>query len=350
MDNARMVSEKLLSSRELELVKEICAKYGVNVQSVVKIRSVYKVKYDDNKSICLKRMKSGKKKVIRGNKLIEALNNNGFYNTVKYFRTINGNLYVKYKKFIFYATEWIEGRECNFDNLEEACGCVKLLAEFHKTTNKLGKKHFNVYNNLKNWPNIFKENLSELERFKNVINKKVLKSEFDIVYLKNMDRFLDRALMAINILSTSSYYKISKKANHNKTICHDSFYYQNVIEKNGEYYLIDFDSIMIDLQINDLGKLIRRLMYKGTYKWEFEKAKKLIEAYIDVNPLSKEELEVMLSLIIFPHKFWKLGKKKYYKRKNWSEIKYMHKLKKLIKYNDFQHEFVKKYFEYLNEL
>lgn len=345
-----MVSPKVLSNRELEVVKEVCAKYGVNAQSIVKIRSVYKVKYDKNKSICLKRMKHGKKTVIRGNRLVEALNSNGFYNTEKYFRTLNGNLYIKYKKFIFYATEWIEGSECNFDDLEEACSCVKLLAEFHISTNKFGKKNFNIYNNLKNWPDIFKDDLRELEKFKNVINKKILKSEFDITYLKNVDKFLDRGLMAMNILSTSSYYKISKKASHNKTICHDSFYYQNIIKKNGVYYLIDLDSIIIDLQINDLGKLIRRLMYKGAYKWDFEKAKKLIEAYTEINPLSKEELEVMLSLIIFPHKFWKLGKKRYCKHKNWSEKKYMHKLNKLIKYSDIQHVFVEKYFEYLNKI
>lgn len=49
-------------------------------------------------------------------------------------------------------------------------------------------------------------------------------------------------------------------------------------------------------------------MTKKSYQWDFEKTKRIIEAYNSENKLTKEDLEVMLSLVIFPHKFWKLGK------------------------------------------
>ena len=96
--------------------------------------------------------------------------------------------------------------------------------------------------------------------------------------------------------------------------------------------MTDLDSITIDIHLNDLGNLIRRLMSKRSYKWDFNKAKILIEAYSSINKLDKNELEVMLALIIFPYKFWKLGKKRYIKHKDWDESKYMYKLTRLIRY------------------
>ena len=75
------------------------------------------------------------------------------------------------------------------------------------------------------------------------------------------------------MLNTSQYYKLSKIANDKKIICNNSFYYHNIIKKEEEYFIVDFDSIMIDLQIIDLGKLIRRLMFKKAYGWNFYFAK-----------------------------------------------------------------------------
>lgn len=57
----------------------------------------------------------------------------------------------------------------------------------------------------------------------------------------------------------------------------------------------------------------------------------------------------MLSLVIFPHKFWKLGKKRYIKHKRWPETKYMKKLNKIIKYDDMQREFLENYIKYLEQ-
>jgi Ser/Thr protein kinase RdoA (MazF antagonist) len=99
----------------------------------------------------------------------------------------------------------------------------------------------------------------------------------------------------------------------------------------------------------DLGKFIRRLMTKSDFQWNFSKARYIIEAYHTQNPLSAEELEVMLALIIFPHKFWKLGRKRYIKQKNWSENKYMHKLEKVIKYSDLEQNFIDDYQNFIDE-
>jgi len=332
----------------MHILIEVMHRYNLELVSAEKVRSAYKI-ITNSGNFCLKRMKHGRNKVKNGCILTEELRLNKFINTAQYFRTKDGAFSVSYKKNIFYLTEWLEGVESNLTNIDEAVNCTKLLAQFHNSSNKIDHSKINVPNNLKNWPKIFLSNLNDLEKFKKIIINKRIKNEFDLLFLENIDNFYNRGMAAINMLNKSEYYKFSKVASEKKIICHNSFYYQNIIKRNGEYFIIDLDSIMIDLQISDLGKFIRRLMFKKTYGWNFAFAKALIDAYNSTNKLSKEDLEIMLALIIFPHKFWKLGKKRYIKQKNWSETKYLHKLNKITSHNENQEKFFYDYLNFLEE-
>ena len=332
----------------MQILISVMRKYNLELVSAEKVRSAYKI-ITNNGKFCLKRMKHGGNKIKNGCILTEELLLNKFTNTAKYFRTKDGAYSVKSKKNVFYLTEWLEGAECDLTNIDEAINCTKLLAQFHTVSNKIDHNKIDIPNNLKNWPKIFASNLNDLEKFKRIINSKKIKNEFDVLFIENIDNFYNRGMAAINMLNKSQYYKSSKMANEKKVICHNSFYYQNIIKKDGEYFIIDLDSIMIDLQISDLGKLIRRLMFKKAYGWNFNFAKALIEAYNSTNKLSKEDLEIMLALIIFPHKFWKLGKKRYMKQKNWSETKYLHKLNRITSFNETQEQFFHDYLIYLEE-
>ena len=337
-----------VTNREMQILITVINKYNLRIISAEKIRSAYKI-ITNNGKFYLKRMKHGRNKVKNGCILSEELQLNKFSNTAKYFRTNEGAYFVRYNKSIFYLTEWIEGIECDLSNIDEAANCAKLLAQFHNMSNKIDHRKLHIQKNLKNWPRIFSSNLNNLEKFKRIIIGKRIKNDFDVLFLENIDSFYNRGLSAINILSKSQYYNLSKIANDEKLICHNSFYYQNIIKKEGEYFIIDFDSIIIDLQISDLGKLIRRLMFKKSYGWDFYFAKTLIEAYNSVNILCKEDLEIMVALIIFPQKFWKLGQRRFIDQKKWSESKYLHKLNKIISYNEIQEKFFADYLIYLEE-
>ncbi len=337
-----------ISVKEEKMLNRVLKNYNFKVISLSKARSAYKVTTETG-AVCLKKMKHGAHKAKNGYILVEELSKHGFKNTAAYIKTKKDNYFVKYKSFIFYASQWIDGKECNFKNLDEVLSCIKLLAEFHLASEKINVGDLKINNNLKNWHKIFNSNLYDLERFKKIIDNKKIKNDFDFLYYNCIDDYYSRGIFSLNILNNSEYYNLSKTANENRTLCHDSFYYQNIIKKDNSLYLIDLDSIIIDLHINDLGKFIRRLMFKKEYSWCFDIALKLINAYSSLCPLSKSELEVMLALIIFPHKFWKLGKKRYLKNKNWREAKYTHKLNNIVKFNDLQQNFLENYTDYLKD-
>ncbi len=335
-----------ITNKEIQILIVVMRKYNIELVSAEKIRGVYKV-IGNKGNFCLKRMKNGRNKVKNTCILTEQLLLNKFTNTAKYFRTKDGDSYVSYKKNIFYLTEWLEGMECDLTNIDEAVNCAKLLAHFHSISNKIDRSRINVQNNSRDLPKIFASNLNDLQKFKRVITTKRIKNEFDVIFMENIDKFYNRGISAIDMLNKSQYYKSLKVANDKKIICHNSFYYQNILKNNEKYFIVDFDSIAIDLQISDLGKLIRRLMFKRSYGWDFNLAKSLIEAYSSVNRLSKEDIEIMFALIIFPHKFWKLGKKRYIKQKKWSETRYLHKLNKITSYNETQENFFQDYLSFL---
>lgn len=340
--------EDVLKDKEIKMIEKVIRQYGFQIVDIKKARSAYKIETDKG-VFCLKRMKHGKIKVQNGCYLIESLRKNNFYNTAQYIKTLDNKLFVKSKGFIFYVTEWLQGEECNMNEIDEVINCVKLLANFHSACKNIDTSKMYIQSNIKNWIVFYTKCLKNIEGFKNAIHKKRITYEFDAEYEKLIDKYYERGLFSIKLLNESSYLKLTRD-DSSKTICHDSFYYQNIIKKDNKYYIVDLDSIVIDLRINDLGKLIRRLMTKKEYKWDFDKTKLIIEAYNSINKLSKEELEIMLALIVFPHKFWKVGNKRYIKHKNWPENKYMRKLNKIILNNEYEDKFIQNYLLYLKKL
>lgn len=335
-----------ISIKEKNILNDVMSYYDYRVINFYKCRSAYKVETDCG-FLCLKRMRRGAQKVANGYYLVQQLHNINFTNVANYILTKNGDYYVKKKQYIFYLTQWLSGEECTINSIEEVVRCTELLAQFHTAVKKIDISPLKIDSNLKNWPHIFSSNLADLEKFKYIIEKKIIKHDFDKAFLSYIDSFYQRGLTALNFLNRSKYYSISRSARNKHTICHDSFYYQNILKDGDKYYIIDLDSIIIDLQVNDLGKFIRRLMYRKEFSWDFEVARQIIEAYRKINEVSYHELEIMLALIVFPHKFWKLGKKRYFKNKHWSEQKYIHKLDKIIMFNEAQDLFLRDYMLYI---
>lgn len=338
----------ILKNKELKMIKKVTGNYDFTVNSVKKVRSAYRIETDKG-MFCLKRMRHGTKKAYNGNYLTCELKKNNFFNIADYIKTKDGRFFITHKGYVFYVTEWINGDECNLNDINEAINCAKLLAKFHSASKNIDKSKLYVKNNTKNLVIFFTHCINDIRNYKRLIGIKKLKNGFDEEYEKLIDRYCDVGMLSLKLLNESSYLTFLKNYNKSKTICHDSFYYQNIIKKDDKYYIIDLDSIVIDYEISDLGKMIRRLMFKKEYNWNFDKAKQIIDAYMSVNKLAKGELEIMLAIIIFPHKFWKLGKKRYMKNKNWNEKKYIKRLNRIIDMSKFQDKFIEKYIDYLKK-
>ncbi|HBF76272.1 MAG TPA: CotS family spore coat protein [Clostridiaceae bacterium] len=326
-------------------IQKILSYYSIIPDEVVKIRSVYKIKYR-NKYYCLKKLNHPNNKVSNGKKLVDILNSRGFYNTAIYIPTNDGRNCVRHKNKAYYITNWIDGRECKIDDFEELKKAISLLATFHIKSSMINTKELKL-EGPKNWIEELKKQQNDIENYKRIISNKKILTSFDKLYLRYIDDFNHHLNLSIELLMKSNYLSMRDSVMTKHTICHDSYYYQNIlVDSNGKLYIIDLESILYDVHVYDIAKFIRRIMYKKSYAWNFNYVKELIYEYDKISKLTKEDLEVLLAFLIVPHKFWKLGKKRYVKKKKWSEDKYLKKLYKYIKYIDKKNEFIKIYCDF----
>ena len=341
--------EEILTDKEIHFVKQIISKYDLNICKAYKVKSIYKLYSKDNKCYCLKGIYRNKNKIINASNLIEVLYKNNFYNTPMYYKDRKGNLFNIYHKSLFYITDWIEGNEVNLSSLHEAKLTSELLAQFHSKSKVMDSRYLKLRNTTnKNISSQFMDNIYLLNKFESIIQNKRLKNSFDYEYNQYISVFVNQALIALNILNTCAYANILKNPD-STVICHNKFNSRSVIKNKEGVFLVNLNYLSYDLRINDLGKYIRRVMIRGSYKWDFIKCRDMIESYNKNYKLSKDELLLMLAIVIFPYKFCKLGKKRYIKNKNWSESKYNDKLKRVIKQYKINSDFISDYLKYVND-
>ncbi|MGE5633289.1 MAG: CotS family spore coat protein [Caulobacteraceae bacterium] len=338
-----------INQKEAAMLDSILKHYDFNILSVEKVRSAYKV-YTDNGVFCLKRVGHGYRKAKKCFYIIKHLRDKGFNNVAEYYQTREKKIFLKLDDAAFYITYWIEGREASFRIIDDILRCAELLASFHNHAKGFeAPKHVTIKSDYKKWKKHFEKYLKQMEAFKSSIDKLKLKSEFDYMYRNCADYYCNEARLAIKLLKQSKYADLSEYQKNELYVCHDSFYYQNIIISDSkELYLVDLESCLYDIPMSDLGKFIRRVMTKGKYKWDFDLCRKIIESYSKIRPVSKEEYAILLTMLIFPHKFWKLGRKRYVKNKKWNEEKFKKKLKKIIKYREYKKEFIKCFMSFYN--
>ncbi|MFZ5354191.1 MAG: CotS family spore coat protein [Bacillota bacterium] len=338
-----------IDSKEEALLERILSKYSFNVFMVEKVRSAYKL-YTNKGMFCLKRISHGYSRAKKAYIVSKHLRDNGFDKLAEYYLTKNKCLFVRYKKSTFYVTKWLKGREASFNSIEDILVCSRLLAEFHsKSRGFETAEKTKIEKHYSNWRSILKRQWSQLSRlYKN--KKKTAYDNFDKMYFECFDTHKKLYKMSLRLLDSKSFDVVAKEGERTKYLCHDSFYYQNVILVQNRPYIIDMESCTMDMPVADLGKFIRRIMSRSRYLWDFDLCRKIIYAYCQERELTYDELKVLLAIIVYPHKYWKLGRKRFIKKKEWTEEKFMRRLKKIIKQYEYINEFIYCYKNFYNIL
>ena len=336
-----------ISKKERGILNEVLRRYGFSAVSVKKVRSAYKV-CTEKGDFCLKRVSHGYAKAKKSYYLVKHLKENGCDNLADYYPTKDGKELLEYKGDAFYLTNWIDGREVSFSNADEILRCTGPLANFHNQAKGFKTpKHVKMKSHTKKWIKSYRKYIEEIEGFKKHIDRLKLKSEFDYKYRDSIDLFLEVTELAVQILENSSYNDVCEYYSSEGYVCHDSFYYQNILlGREEKLYIVDMESCQYDIPVSDLGKLLRRVLTKKHFRWDFDFCRRIIEEYCKVRPLAKEEYEMLLSLLIFPHKFWRLGRKRYIRNKKWSEDKYKKKLRRLLRERQLKREFIHCYIKF----
>lgn len=228
----------------------------------------------------------------------------------------------------YLLSAWIEGTQVDLSRPEQLEASLRTLAGFHQASR--GYKPPPGANQRARWGQLL-ESLAkrclDLERYPIVAAARSAQTGFDRAIKAETEYYLGLAVLARELLERSAYRELAVRAASEGGLCHGDTAARNFIRApGGEVYLIDFDGLRQDLALTDLWKLFRRAMKR--FNWSFEAGQAMLQAYESVQPLSAAELEVLLALLSFPQKFWRLASRYYSGEYSWDEERFLRKLRK----------------------
>lgn len=302
----------------------ILESYGITNYKIQRFRSVFKIS-TKNRNILLKEFRS-KTKILNTEAILYHLHENNFKFCQKIIYNNNNQFYFEFKNKYYSCFSWIDGKEVDLKKIKNIKNSIRSIYLFHKSLKNIDRSKINVSDN-SNWDVKFEENIIDLYNIRNVILNKKSWNSIDRFYYENLDMALKILHSIISDLSKSD---IKDFLSNNKSICHNSLYYQNLILKNKEIYLIDFGGVCINNFIYDLSRFARRVFYKN--KFDMKLLNEMFEFYNYLYKFNDIEKRLLNLSIKFPYKFIKFGVKFYLRNKEFDTEKLINKLKKYTEY------------------
>lgn len=299
--------------------------YGMKIISQETVKKIYKLNTDKGMK-CFKKTHARRSYFLFVFAAVNHLIENGFTAVIAYDRTLDGDICIDDGEYIYYALPWIESRQCRFKKQDDLTKIIKLSAELHKASAAFippdGSKPRALYGK---WPERFKSRLDDIRAFKDIIEAKEAKDEFDSTYYPLIDFFIDQGSEAIELLAVGSYYDVSNRAREKGEFCHHDMAEHNfLITPSGEIKIIDFDYCIMDTRLHDVASLVIRNMKHG--EWDIAKADFILNEYSKYYNISSEDLEVIKYFTLFPQDFWQIGLQYYVEKQPWTMQNFMSRL------------------------
>lgn len=247
------------------------------------------------------------------------------------FKTKAGKEYMIIDGVCFVLSEAIKGKNPSYNSPHELSKIVRELARFHAAS--LGfvpdpeskpKVHLGT------WIQDYEEQLEDMNGFYHKEASKETRDAVGELIVKEFPHFYKRGLEAVNGLKGHEYSEWVEKAAKAGCLCHQDFAAGNLImDDAGSIYILDTDSLTVDIPARDIRKLLNKIMKKEG-RWDADLTSRIIKHYQAENPLSRSEWMVVKLDLIFPHLFIGAMNKYCYKReKEWNAGKYLQRLKEM---------------------
>lgn len=322
-----------------EIFRVMNEKFSLKIVEIEQIKNVYKIKTEE-KVYCLKVIGYTLGHFLFILQAIKHLQKSGFKNIPEIIVTEDKEDYVKIGTKFAYLTEWVNGRECNYDNPIDLHIAAGKLAELHLCSegfclSKIMEPRVGWFK----WIDTFETRKAEILDFKKKIHERKFKTDFDRLYNEVLSEEFERAKNSIKDLRESKYFEKMKEEVCNQGFCHHDFAHHNImVDSMDEVNVIDFDYCILDTHLHDLSSLLIRRMKHG--KWSLYNAMPVIDKYSSINYIDEDDLPIMAAFIEFPQEYWQLGIQYYWERQKWEEDFFLKKLMRFIEDRSERQEFV----------
>lgn len=330
-----------LSKYDLDI--RLFEKFNLKVTDLIPVRKVFLLNTNKGDKI-LKRIDCTLEEF---DFIVEALKyiSRSFKFIMDFEDSIDNKKYAQWKGEYYSVMNKIEGRECEFSNPVDLSISAKGLGKLHKASEGFRYKNSNK-NICGNLLKSIGRKREEMLFFKRMVSFYENRSEFDDIFLNNVDSYIEKIERCLNLLNKTPYYKLCSEEDK-IVLCHHDLAHHNIIINNDKASFIDFDFSVIDLKVHDLCNFINKVI--KNFSFDVDKAKIILDNYCITNMVNKNEFSVLLAMMTFPEDFYDISKDYYSKRKDWEENIFVSRLKKKIRFEPDREEFLQEFKQEINQ-
>lgn len=324
-----------------ELISILQEEYGTSVYNVIPYKEYYIVGSPSGEKL-LKRVGLSHDRIRFIHYAKEHLNKNGFKNIDRYMCTLKGEPFIVAEGDTYILSDFIKGKESDFELREHIIKAARLLASMHsKSKGFIPPADCRPCDYLGALPSYLQKRLNEIRRLLKTANRG--KTRFDYLFIKCADDFCKQGADAIDSLNNSKYFELVEQFKKTGGLCHHDFTYNNIILKDGEMWLKNFEYCCLELKVYDLANFLKRKMRKCN--WDINEAYVILKEYRSIEDITRDEFNVLKIMLQFPQKFWRVVNRYYNSNKSWSEKNYTARLEEVIDESVHIKEFLNRFDE-----
>jgi Ser/Thr protein kinase RdoA (MazF antagonist) len=194
---------------------------------------------------------------------------------------------------------WVNpaGEAFQAEDPSHLCAVIASLAEIHTLSGQYEKEHESGYKF--DWPVQIQARLTDLLFFQRQIQDQRLDDDFQRVFLENFDFIYDQGQEAVQkmILADST-----AQGGPRCTNLIDSFLPEDLLIRDNKAIFCSPLAGSRGPRVLDLAAFLRS--YMGEQCWDIDLTRSLIQGYRDIAPLEMAEIQLLLSVLRFPARFW----------------------------------------------
>ena len=324
--------------REFEIERQ----FDIKIEVIKASKGIYYLRSNKGER-CLKKINYGPQKLLFVCGAKEHLINNGFKAVDRYYLNIDGDPYALVNEDLYTLSEWLDGRECDFHNIEEVKVAAKTLAKMHEASKGYEPpENSKLKSDLGRWPHLMAKRIKSFDKMRDMVRKRNNKNSFDLIYLKSMEFYKEIGRKALKTLEESSYMELCQIAENDKSFCHHDYTYHNIIiDKEENVNIIDFDYCKREVRAFDISNFMTKVLKR--VNWDMDFAKAIIDSYNEVSKLREDEYKVLFAYLQFPQRYWRLANRYYYNEVNWGQNTFASKIEAIIQEQEIFLGFLEKF-------
>lgn len=240
------------------------------------------------------------------------LQENGFDKFLPIYQSIEAYPYIKYRRQLLVLRDYVSGEKFTYTP-ENIIKGMETLAEFHKAArglNPMPGSEFTV--SWGKWPDRCFQEINELVKQKLLIKDKKMR-DFDARFWEQVDRLIERGLMAWQRFNHENYRKVLKQEMGAKGINLHSFKAGKLQVVDGEVIIADMDRVRFELQVYDLAFFLDEILRETDLP--VEEVAGFVQYYTKIRPITPEEWEAMIAFLLYPKGLYRLIRHYYRNRR-----------------------------------